>query len=129
VVGFERRLGHAVAAQVVGHQAELVGQRALVLPDPAQVVLGPAIDLTVPDGRRATEVPSVQKALGLTAREAEVLDLVARGYTNREIAATLVISTKTASIHVSHILHKLGVPNRLEAAAIAHRLAGPAAQR
>ena len=65
----------------------------------------------------------VAESLGLTAREAEVLALVARGYTNREIAATLVISVKTASLHVSHILAKLGAPNRREAAAIAHRLA------
>jgi DNA-binding NarL/FixJ family response regulator len=46
-------------------------------------------------------------------------------YTNREIAAALVISVKTASVHVSHILRKLDAPNRLEAAAIAHRLALP----
>jgi Bacterial regulatory proteins, luxR family len=52
-----------------------------------------------------------------------VLTLVARGYTNREIAATLVISVKTASVHVSHILRTLGAPNRLETAAITHRLA------
>ena len=39
------------------------------------------------------------------------------------VAATLVISVKTANVHVSHILHKLGVPNRIEAAAIAHRVA------
>src|SRR6266487_5096404 len=58
---------------------------------------------------------------------AELCSLVARGYTNREIAATLVISVKTASVHVSHILRKLGAPNRLEAAAIAHRLAPPPA--
>jgi len=61
--------------------------------------------------------------LGLTPREAEVLGLVARGYTNRQIAATLVISVKTASVHVSHILGKLDAQNRVEAAAIAHRLA------
>ena len=55
-----------------------------------------------------------------------MLALVARGYTNREIASTLVISVKTAGVHVSHILRKLDAPNRLEAAAIAHRLApGP----
>jgi hypothetical protein len=54
-----------------------------------------------------------------------VLTLIARGLTNREIAAELVISVKTASVHVSHILHKLDAPNRLEAAAIAHRLAPP----
>jgi DNA-binding NarL/FixJ family response regulator len=46
---------------------------------------------------------------------------------NREIAATLVISAKTAGVHVSHILRKLGAPNRLEAAAIAHRLSPPRA--
>ena len=54
-----------------------------------------------------------------------MLTLVARGYTNREIAAALVISVKTASVHVSHILRKLDAPNRLEAAAIAHRLSPP----
>jgi DNA-binding CsgD family transcriptional regulator len=60
------------------------------------------------------------------AREAEVLALLAQGYTNREIAATLVISVRTAGVHLSHILRMLGAPARLEAAAIAHRLApGP----
>jgi DNA-binding CsgD family transcriptional regulator len=52
----------------------------------------------------------------------------ARGYTNREIADTLVISLRTADVHVSHILRKLGAPNRLEAAAIAHRLSPPSAR-
>ena len=56
------------------------------------------------------------------AREAEVLGLGARGYTNHQIAAALVISVKTASVHVSHILDKLDARNRVEAAAIAHRL-------
>ena len=58
----------------------------------------------------------------MTPREAEVLRLVARGYTNREIAETLVISVKTAGVHVSNILHKLDAPSRVEAAAIAHRV-------
>ena len=57
-----------------------------------------------------------------------MLALVARGFTNREIAAALVISVKTASVHVSHILRKLDAPNRREAAAIAHRLAPPGDQ-
>ena len=51
-----------------------------------------------------------------------MLKLVARGYTNREIAEVLVISVKTAGVHVSHILRKLDASNRLEAAAIAHRV-------
>jgi ATP/maltotriose-dependent transcriptional regulator MalT len=57
----------------------------------------------------------------LTAREREVLRLVAAGRTNGEIGATLFISTKTASVHVSNILAKLGVSSRGEAAAVAHR--------
>ncbi|RAY16627.1 LuxR family transcriptional regulator [Actinomadura craniellae] len=58
---------------------------------------------------------------GLTGREREVLRLVAAGRNNREIAAALVISPKTASVHVSNILGKLGAASRTQAAAIAHR--------
>jgi DNA-binding CsgD family transcriptional regulator/tetratricopeptide (TPR) repeat protein len=60
--------------------------------------------------------------LGLTTREQEVLALVAAGRTNREIAQALFISPKTATVHVTHILAKLGVRGRVEAAAVAHRL-------
>jgi DNA-binding CsgD family transcriptional regulator/tetratricopeptide (TPR) repeat protein len=60
--------------------------------------------------------------LGLTEREAEVLRLVAGGWTNQQIADALFIARKTASVHVSNILGKLGVDSRVEAAAIAHRL-------
>jgi DNA-binding CsgD family transcriptional regulator/tetratricopeptide (TPR) repeat protein len=60
--------------------------------------------------------------LGLTAREQEVLALVAIGRTNAQIAETLFISPKTATVHVSNILTKLGVRNRVEAATVAHRL-------
>jgi DNA-binding CsgD family transcriptional regulator/tetratricopeptide (TPR) repeat protein len=58
----------------------------------------------------------------LTPREREVLDLLVDGATNREIAETLFVSEKTASVHVSHLLAKLGVPNRGAAAALARRL-------
>jgi DNA-binding CsgD family transcriptional regulator len=60
-------------------------------------------------------------ALGLTERELEVLRLVAAGRSNRDIAAELFISAKTASVHVSNILAKLGAASRTEAAAVAHR--------
>jgi len=60
--------------------------------------------------------------LGLTDRELEVLRLVAAGRSNREIAAELFISPKTASVHVSNILGKLKVASRGEAAAKAHGL-------
>jgi DNA-binding CsgD family transcriptional regulator len=58
----------------------------------------------------------------LTPRELEVLTLLGKGMTNREIAATLIISDKTASVHVSRILAKLSVPNRASAAVLAQRL-------
>jgi predicted ATPase/DNA-binding CsgD family transcriptional regulator len=58
---------------------------------------------------------------GLTRREIEVLELVARGKTNNEIADRLSISVRTASTHVSNILGKLDLPNRSAAAAYAHR--------
>ena len=77
------------------------------------------LDLVEPSARRPTD-PT--RSLGLTAREDEVLGLLARGFTNREIAAALTISVKTASVHVSHILQKLGTANRTQAAAIAHRV-------
>lgn len=58
---------------------------------------------------------------GLTAREREVLLLIAEGATNKEIAAKLVVSENTARNHVSHILGKLGYSRRSEAAAYAAR--------
>jgi DNA-binding CsgD family transcriptional regulator len=61
-------------------------------------------------------------ALRLTAREREVLGLVALGRTNRQIADELFISENTAGVHVSNIIGKLGVTGRGEAAAVAYRL-------
>jgi DNA-binding CsgD family transcriptional regulator len=110
------REAHAVAARIgaqpLVRELELLAQRA-------------RLDLVPPDTRPSDESPVLEESLGLTPREAEVLTLVARGYTNREIAETLVISVKTASVHLSHILRKLDAPNRRAAAAIAHRLAVP----
>ena len=58
---------------------------------------------------------------GLTARELEVLDLVAQGHTNRQIAEALVISPSTVRRHVEHVLAKLGVVSRTAAAVKASR--------
>ena len=105
------RQAHAVAARIgaapLARELELLAGRA-------------RLDLTTPEAK-----PADGPVLGLTSREAEVLTLVARGLTNREIADALVISVKTASVHVSHILRKLDAPNRREAAAIAQRVNPP----
>ncbi|WP_406131847.1 AAA family ATPase [Streptomyces sp. NBC_00989] len=77
----------------------------------------------VPAGRAVSADPADPvEALGLTSRERDVLRLVSAGRTNRQIAEELFISPKTASVHVSNILGKLGVSGRGEAAAVAHRL-------
>jgi pimeloyl-ACP methyl ester carboxylesterase/DNA-binding CsgD family transcriptional regulator len=73
-------------------------------------------------GQEAPRKPAGAGQLGLTRREREVLRLVARGLTNRQIAAALFISSKTAGVHVSNILSKMGVERRAEAAAVAERL-------
>jgi DNA-binding CsgD family transcriptional regulator len=67
-------------------------------------------------------VPQEPGRAGLTPRELEVLGLLVAGKSNRQIAAELFISGKTASVHVTHILTKLGVHSRLEAAARAREL-------
>jgi len=75
----------------------------------------PALEGAEPNAAAATP-------LGLTAREFEVLRLVADGRSNPDIAAKLFISAKTVSVHVSNILAKMSVASRGEAAAAAHRL-------
>jgi len=71
---------------------------------------------------RLGPAPGADHRFGLTQREREVLGLVCAGCTNRQIASHLFITPKTASLHVSHILAKLSVTTRGEAAALAHRL-------
>ncbi len=108
-LGAAYKIATRIGAEPLRHELELLAERA-------------RLDLTSP--RTAPEpAEGLGEILGLTSREAEVLTSLARGYTNREIAAALVISARTVGVHVSHILDKLGASNRFEAAAIAHRLA------
>ena len=58
----------------------------------------------------------------ITSREREVLSLVAAGHTNREIGEALFISEKTASVHITNAMDKLGALSRYDAAASASRL-------
>ena len=101
-----------------------------------------ATDLGAAPLRRSIEAPAsrariqlsgadpaaTRPATTLTARELEVLALVAAGHTNREIGERLFISEKTASVHITHAMDKLGALSRYEAAATATRLGllGPA---
>ena len=101
----------ALEAVPLRREIELLGQRGrLHLEEP--------VDMTA----SSNVLPSPAASLGLTRREAEVLALVAEGRTNRQIGQALFITPKTAGVHVSRILAKLGVTGRGEAAAVAHRL-------
>jgi ATP/maltotriose-dependent transcriptional regulator MalT len=111
-----RALGDAAFDRAVAAGRALVPEAVIaealaVTPRPRAAVSGP------PGGApRAAGTPSA-----LTAREVEVLRLLAAGRSNKEIAATLVISLNTVERHIKHIFEKTGASNRTEAAAYAHR--------
>jgi DNA-binding CsgD family transcriptional regulator len=104
----------ALKARLLLGEVESLGRRA-------RIELAPAPSPANGTAREAAPDTGLHR-LGLTPREREVLALVADGRTNRQIAEALFISAKTASVHVSNILAKLGVANRAEAAVAAHRL-------
>ncbi|MBO9522006.1 MAG: AAA family ATPase [Nocardioidaceae bacterium] len=118
----QSRLAAVLAA--AGEQAE-----ARALADAARATakkLGaePVLDElrgVVPTARPRSSAGSTPASVTLTARESEILKLVADGRTNGEIGKQLFIATKTVSVHVSNILAKLGASGRTEAAAIARR--------
>ncbi|MBO0899737.1 response regulator transcription factor [Cellulomonas sp. zg-ZUI222] len=82
-------------------------------------VLSPHAAAVMRDALRPAPAPApVRPDAGLSAREAEVMELVAAGQTNREIAATCFLSEKTVKNHINHIFAKLGVRTRAEAVAV-----------
>ncbi len=88
----------------------------------ARLPLAPrAAEGSGPQTEPAAGEPHAELPFGLTPREHQVLALLARGATNREIGAELYMAEKTASVHVSRILAKLDARTRTEAAAVAHR--------
>jgi DNA-binding CsgD family transcriptional regulator len=107
-------------------QAHAVASRVGAAPIAAEAVaLARRTRLSLDEPEAAAVRPAAEDPLarfGLTEREREILLLLAAGRSNPQIAGALFISPKTASVHVSNILAKLGVDSRVEAAAVAHRL-------
>ncbi|MFJ4833272.1 AAA family ATPase [Streptomyces sp. NPDC088747] len=118
----ERRLAEALLS---ADRREEAAEHARAARDTAvalgAVPLREAVDALVRRGRLAEPASAADRVAALTARESDVLRLLARGRTNRQIGEELFISGKTASVHVSNILAKLGAAGRTEAVAIAYR--------
>ncbi|MGH3418838.1 MAG: helix-turn-helix domain-containing protein, partial [Streptosporangiaceae bacterium] len=108
-------LASGLGARPLSDEIALLARRA-------RIRLGADGSASVVSGADGAGAGEFGLGLGLTERELEVLRLVAAGRSNREIAGELFISPKTASVHVSNILGKLGVASRGEAAAKAHSL-------
>jgi DNA-binding NarL/FixJ family response regulator len=110
LAGILRASGDLVAARELGDRARAVAH---------ELGAQPLLD----ELRALGSVPARGDASSdtLTARESEILALVAEGRSNGEIGKQLFISAKTVSVHVSNILGKLGAAGRTEAAAIARR--------
>lgn len=132
-------VGAVQAFERFGHVLELARSRARLAAalratgEPAEAEVQVGLARSTAQALRAQPVLRELRPLGhapphrpdhepqLTAREQEVLALVAQGRSNREIAQVLYISAKTASVHVSNILSKLQARGRTEAVAVARR--------
>jgi two-component system, NarL family, response regulator LiaR len=93
--------------------------RAVRLADGGETMLDPAVAARLVESLAAGEGDELDE---LTPRERDVLRLLASGYANKRIALELGIAEKTVKTHVSHVLSKLGVSDRTQAALYAHRL-------
>ncbi|MFF8534666.1 AAA family ATPase [Streptomyces sp. NPDC015532] len=117
-----RRLAEALLAagrrEEAGEQARAAHDTAVQL---GAVPLREALEALLRRGRLTGSPAAERRVAALTARESDVLRLLGHGRTNRQIGEELFISGKTASVHVSNILAKLGAASRTEAVAIAYR--------
>jgi len=116
--------GDRAMATAALHEAEAIAERLGARPllgDVESLARRARIELHPARGPDEPARPRPADPYGLSVREREVLKLVALGQTNREIGEALFISEKTASVHVTHILDKLGVNSRVEAALLAAR--------
>jgi DNA-binding NarL/FixJ family response regulator len=120
----DERLMPAIRAGAAGYLLKNVQPqelaRAIRLADAGETLIDPAVAArlveAVADGGAAEPEPE------LTPREQEVLDLIARGFSNKRIALELGVAEKTVKTHVSHVLAKLGVSDRTQAALYATRV-------
>ena len=106
-----------------GDQAAARVEATAALAEATEMGARPLAEAIAAFGRRARlELPGTRQPIGvLTDREDEVLRLVAKGLTNRQVGERLFISAKTVSVHMSNVLAKLGVSGRAEAVAVAHQ--------
>jgi DNA-binding CsgD family transcriptional regulator len=116
-LGEAAQIATGLGARPLLDEVEALARRARIALD-RQPVAAPR----QPEPGRDDRAAAVATELGLTPREREVLELLAQGLTNRQIADALYISVNTAGIHVSRILGKLGAASRTEAASKAYRL-------
>lgn len=119
------RLRHAEALPAAGLREEAAAEARAAREAADRLgatLLRERLDTLVNRARPAETPAGGERAVTLlTAREQEVLRLLARGRSNRRIGEELFISGKTASVHVSHIPAKLGAASRTEAVAVAYR--------
>ncbi|MFE1924845.1 helix-turn-helix transcriptional regulator [Streptomyces asoensis] len=119
------RLRYAHALLAADRREDAAAQARAARETAVRLGAGPLLERTdalIRRGRLADPAPAGRTgAAALTAREQDVLRLLALGRSNRQIGEELFISGKTASVHVSNILAKLGAASRTEAAAMAHR--------
>jgi DNA-binding NarL/FixJ family response regulator len=123
----------ALRAGALGYLTKDAGReqiaRALHAAAAGQAILDPAVQarLVATAGPAAESMPSRPLPDGLTAREAQVLTLIATGRTNAQIAAALVISPSTVKTHINNIFAKIGISDRAQAVryAYSHGLTDP----
>jgi NarL family two-component system response regulator LiaR len=118
------RLMPAIRAGAAGYLLKNVQPqelaRAIRLADAGETLIDPAVAARIVEA--VTDGDGAQPDQALTPREQEVLDLIARGFSNKRIARELGVAEKTVKTHVSHVLAKLGVSDRTQAALYATRV-------
>ena len=122
VFSVARAMATGLGSAWLGRELRRLGDRArLRVPEAGVAAVARAGGAAARAGGAAARADNADDPFGLTPRERQVLELLAGGATNRQIGAALYMAEKTASVHVSRILAKLGARGRTEAAALAHR--------